>query len=217
MMKKPVLITASAAALALLLAGCNTAGGTSPTESATASANPSAPASASGTPSASAEPSAEVPVFEPVTTKPGPDDVSVNAAFETFEKLTEVSNYQVKVADDSYDDVRKFATADAFASRMKTLREVKKTKEKVTGDIQVEQLSGYSTEVTEGGKKLKDHYVYLEVCNDTSDREYVLANGEKREQPELKRAVLEVQAKYDTKLGQWMVGKTEFKDGGVPC
>lgn len=216
MMKKPVLITASAA-LALVLAGCNTAGGTSPTETKTTSASPSVSGSATGTPSASAKPSAEVPVFEPVTTKPGPDDVSVNAAFETFEKLTEVSNYQLKVADDSYSDVRKFATADAFASKMKNLREVKKTKEKVTGDIQVEKLSGYSTDVTEGGKKLKDHYVYLEVCNDTSDRGYVLANGDKREQPELKRAVLEIQAKFDTKLGHWMVGKADFKDGGVPC
>ncbi|MFI8413636.1 hypothetical protein ACIGB6_14370 [Paeniglutamicibacter gangotriensis] len=217
MMKKPVLITASAAALALLLAGCNTAGGTSPTESATASASPSASSSASGTPSASAEPSAEVPVFEPVTTKPGPDDVSVNAAFETFEKLTEVYNTQAHVQDDSTDDLAKFATADQFAQDIGILRDTKKKKLKVVGDVKVEKLSGYSTEVTEGGKNLKDHFVYLEICNDTSAVDITLANGKKGGKPELKRAVIEVQAKFDTKRGQWLVGKTVFKDGGVPC
>lgn len=216
-MKKPVLITASVAALALLLAGCNTAGGTSPTELATASASPSASGSASGTPSASAEPSAEGPVFEPVTTKPGPDDVSVNAAFETFEKLTEVYNTQAHVQDDSIDDLAKFATADQFAQDIGILRDTKKKKLKVVGDVEVEKLSGYSTEVTEGGKKLKDHFVYLEICNDTSAVDITLANGKKGRKPELKRAVIEVQAKFDTKRGQWLVGKTVFKDGGVPC
>jgi hypothetical protein len=216
MMKKPVLITASAAALALLLAGCNTAGGTSPTESATTSASPSTSASASGTPSASAKPSAEVPVFEPVTTKPGPDDVSVNAAFETFEKLTEVYNKQAQTQDDSIENLRKYSTADVFAEYASALKQGKDDKTKVQGDVKVEQLSGYSTEVTEGGKKLKDHFVYLEICQDVSEVKVTLGNGKKGEKPELTRSIMEVQSKFDTKLGRWVIGNSEFK-GGVPC
>jgi hypothetical protein len=217
MMKKPVLITASAAALALLLAGCNTAGGTSPSESATASASPSASASASGTPSASAKPTAEVTVFEPVTTKPGPDDVSVNAAFEALEGATTVYNKQAHAQDDTTGDLAKYTTADQFADDIGLLRDGKKDNIEVEGDVKVEKLSGYSTEVTEGGKKLKDHFVYLEICQDVSEVEVTLGNGKKGEKPAMERAVMEVQAKYNTDLGRWLVGKSEFKDGGVPC
>lgn len=215
MMKNPVLIAASTA-LALLLASCNTAGGTSPAETATASASPSVSGSASGTPSASAEPSAEVPVFEPVTTKPGPDDVSVNAAFEAFEKLTEVYNKQAQTQDDSIENLRKYSTADVFAEYASALKQGKDDKTKVHGEVKVEQLSGYSTEVTEDGKKLEDHFVYLEVCQDVSEVEVTLGNGKKGEKPELTRSVMEVQSKFDTKLGHWVIGKSEFK-GGVPC
>ncbi|KAA0973321.1 hypothetical protein FQ154_18640 [Paeniglutamicibacter gangotriensis] len=211
MMKKPVLITA--AALSLLLTGCNTAGGTSPTETATASASPSA----SGIPSASAEPSAEVPVFEPVTTKPGPDDVSVNAAFEALEGATAVYNKQAHAQDDTTGDLAKYTTADQFAEDSGLLRDGKKDNIMVEGDVKVEKLSGYSTEVIEDGKKLKDHFVYLEICQDVSEVEVTLGNGKKGEKPELTRAVMEVQAKYSTDLERWLVGKSEFKDGGVPC
>lgn len=217
MMKKPVLITASAAALVLLLAGCSTAGGTSPTESATASASLSASGSASGTPSVSAEPSAEVPVFEPVTTKPGPDDVSVNAAFEALEGATAVYNKQAHAQDDTTGDLAKYTTADQFADDIGLLRDGKKDNIKVEGDVKVEKLSGYSTEVTEDGKTLKDHFVYLEICQDVSEVEVTLGNGKKGEKPELERAVMEVQAKYNTDLDRWLVGKSGFKDGGVPC
>ncbi|WP_413456449.1 hypothetical protein ACLQ8T_16695 (plasmid) [Glutamicibacter sp. FR1] len=221
-MKTKYMITASTAALALLLAGCSQTtepeGGTSPSTKPTASA--SADSSASSSPVASESESesgsGESNDFEPVTTKPGPD-ASVDAAFETFQQLVAVSNKQMQAGDTSTEDLAKFAVGNELKSTLDSLKAIKEEKEKVSGEVEVEEISGYSASVIEGKKELDDHVVYLEVCNDTSEVEVTRANGKPGEKPELLRAVLNVQAQYDTKLGKWFISKTEFKDGGVPC
>lgn len=221
-MKTKYMITASTAALALLLAGCSQTtepeGGTSPSTKPTASASVDSSVSSSPVASGSVSESGsgESNDFEPVTTKPGPD-TSVDAAFETFDRLNEVSNKQMHAKDTSTEDLAKFAVGDALKATVDSLKTIKTENDKATGDVEVEQISGYSASVTEGNKELEDHYVYLEVCNDTSDTEFTYKNGKPVKKPELPRAVLDVQAKYDTKLKHWVVGKIEFKDGGVPC
>lgn len=221
-MKTKYMITASTAALALLLAGCSQAtepeGGTSPSTKPTASASVDSSASSSPVASGSVSESGsgESNDFEPVTTKPGPD-ASVDAAFETFQQLVAVSNKQMKSGDTSTEDLAKFAVGDALKSRIDSLTAIKKEKEKAAGEVEIEEISGYSSSVIEGKKELEDHVVYLEVCNDTSDVEITLANGKPGEKPELLRAAMDVRAQYDTELGRWVIAKTEFKDGGVPC
>lgn len=212
------MMTASAAALALLISGCSQASdddnGTSPTPTPTVSA--SVDSSVSASPVASESGSGESGGFEPVTTKPGPD-ASVDAAFETFERLVAVRDKQMHAKDTSTEDLAKFAVGDALVATLNSLKEEKSSKGKAIGNVSVEQISGYSTSVTEAKKELKDHYVYLEVCNDTSDTDFTDSNGKKIEKPKLLRAVVDVQAKYDTELKHWVVGKMDFKDGGVPC
>ncbi|MGZ2225618.1 hypothetical protein [Glutamicibacter nicotianae] len=221
-MKTKYMITASAAALALLLAGCGQTteadGGTSPSTSPTASASVDSSVSSSPVASdgVSESGSGESGGFEPVTTKPGPD-TSVDAAFDVFQQLVAVSNKQMKAGDTSTEDLAKFAVGDALKSRIDSLTAIKEEKEKVDGEVEIEEISGYSSSVLEGKKELEDHVVYLEVCNDTSDVEVTLANGKPGEKPELLRAILDVRAQYDTELGRWVIAKTEFKDGGVPC
>lgn len=221
-MKTKYMITASTAALALLLAGCSQTtepeGGTSPSPKPTASASVDSSASSSPVASGSVSESGsgESNGFEPVTTKPGPD-TSVDAAFETMKRLVAVGNKQMEAGDTSTEDLAKFAVGDKFASTMKTLNGLKKEKATAKGGVEVEEISGYSSSVIEGKKELEDHVVYLEVCNDTSDVEITLANGKPGEKPELLRAILDVRAQYDTELGRWVIAKTEFKDGGVPC
>ncbi len=217
-MKTKYMITASTAALALLLAGCSQTtepeGGTSPSAKPTASA--SVDSSASSSPVASESVSGEPGGFEPVTTKPDPD-TSVDAAFETFDRLNDLSNKQMHAKDTSTENLAKFAVGDALKATVDSLQTIKSENDKATGNVEVELISGYSASVLEGKKELEDHYAYLEVCNDTSDTEFTYKNGKPVKKPELPRAVIDVQAKYDTKLKHWVVAKIEFKDGGVPC
>ena len=192
--------------MALAMASCaTTTTPADPTSSSTASA------SASGSSEGSSVSPSEDP-YGPVRTVPKDEEAAVDAGFETMKRLNLVTDKAFKAKSTSLEEIRKFAKGGALSYHKEVLDQNAKLKSKQIGERKLTLIDGFARPAAGKDKKLENHAVQLEVCQDAST--WYAVKGDKKEQPEMTRLAFNVFAEFDTDLKRWMV--TEVSEGSEP-
>ncbi|MGP5073716.1 MULTISPECIES: hypothetical protein [Micrococcaceae] len=213
-MKTSIKISALAFAGALALTGCN--GEEGGPDSSTPASTPVSSSSPSASAGESSPGAVEVPESGAVTTKPVSEEVAVDAAFETVERLWAVTDAQSADGSTSMKRVRDLAVDPYRTKTQKYLKLHASKKGTATGERSVELVDGFTTPMTYKGKKLKFHNVQMNVCNDTSGIEYK-ANGKKAKRPSMERTLLTVMVQFDPGKKQWFVTRTKSDEEPQKC
>lgn len=207
-------LLAVATASGLLIAGC-----TSPTPEPSGSGSPSATGGAVSTATSAATATGTPKPTSAPTVAPPTSDAEARAA------ATAVAKEYWAIGDAIYNDGGKDAdriNAVAAGQAAKGTHEAAaiQVEKKITrqGNRGFEVTESYSSDLTITGKPvIKNGFVSLNVCNDTTDVTGKNADGTTADKGTVFRFIIVVEVQYDPTVKKWLVMNTQQPGGLIAC